>query len=109
MLHRIQKIISVQPYSVVCEWTNGEIRSIDLEKKLKEWATPDHSIYKNLLDENTFMSVDLDTESKTLKWQGLLRVKNTSGNIIKADLDLDPEVLYEISTPFKNQDKSTKT
>ena len=101
MLHRIQKIISAQPYNIVCEWTNGEIRKIELETKLKEWASPAHSIYKGLLDKNIFIKVALDPDSKTLFWDGLLNMIDTSGTKVKAALDLDPEVLYEMSRPFR--------
>ena len=101
MLHRIQKIISALPYTIVCEWTNGEIREIEMEDKIKEWATPEQSIYKVLLDKNIFIKVSLDSDSKTLFWDGLLKMHDTSGKQVTAALDLDPEVLYRMSKPLK--------
>ncbi len=73
MLHRIRKIISVAPYTVVCEWTDGAIRSIKMAQKIKEWSDEPQSIYKQLLDKNVFLQVKLDTESKTLFWEIWLR------------------------------------
>ena|ERR1700722_20000027 len=97
MLHRITKIISTKPYVVVCEWNNGEIRAINLEQKLKEWAAPTPSMFKALLDQKTFLSVKVDHESKTLYWPGMATMRDTSGKLFKTGLDLDPEVLYELS------------
>jgi hypothetical protein len=97
MLHRIQSIINVKPYSITCKWTNGEIRTINLEGKIRELAAPQHSLYRNLLDENTFKSVDLDPESKTLCWKGMLNMTDDKSHQYKTDLDLDPEVLYQLS------------
>ena len=100
MLHRIQKIISAKPYTIVCEWTNGEIRAIDMESKLRKWAAPAQSVYKDLLDKNIFISVNLDPEAETLFWDGLLNMNNTKDKKARAPLDLDREVLYEMSVPI---------
>lgn len=104
MLHRINKIINATSYNIVCEWTNGETRTILMEMKIKEWADEPGSVYKNLLDKNIFMAVKLDGESKTLFWDGLIKMKDINGKLINASLDIDPEVLYEMSQPvLENQ------
>ncbi len=105
MLHRIRKIIETTPYIVVCEWTNGEIRAISMEEKIKEWAAEPESVYKNLLDKSTFMKVNLDSESQTLFWSGLIKMKDTSGKLFDATLDIDPDVLYDLSIPVKGKRK----
>ena len=99
MLHRIRKIISVVPYAVTCEWTDGAIRTINMEQKIKEWSDEPQSVFKHLLDKTVFAQVKLDTESKTLFWTGLVKMKDVSGNLFDAPLDIDPEVLYEMSIP----------
>lgn len=99
MLHRIQRIVNVTPYTIMCEWCNGEIRAILMEDKIKEWADEPGSVYKNLLDNNIFLKVQLDAESKTLFWNGLVKMKDTTGELFNATLDIDPEVLYEMSVP----------
>jgi hypothetical protein len=107
MLPRIKKIISVAPYTLVCEWTNGEIRAIQMEEKLKEWAGEPNSIYKRLLDKAIFIKVKLDTASKTIFWDNLIKMKDTDGTFFSAPLDLDPDVLYQMSVPVnktKNPD-----
>ena len=104
MLHRIRKIIGVAPYAIVCEWTDGAIRIIKMEQKIKEWSDEPQSIYKQLLDKNVFMQVKLDTESKTLFWENLVKMQDTLGKLIDAPLDIDPEVLYEMSVPFDEKE-----
>ncbi len=100
MLHRIQRIVNVTPYTIICEWTNGETRAIQMEQKLREWASEQGSVYERLLEKVIFMNVQLDTESKTLYWNGLVKMQDTSGNLIDAPLDIDPDVLYGMSVPF---------
>jgi len=104
MLHRIRKIISVVPYAVTCEWTDGAIRIINMEQKIKEWSDEPQSVFKHLLDKNVFAQVKLDTESKTLFWGNLVKMRDTSGNLIDAPLDIDPEVLYQMSVPFDEKE-----
>jgi len=99
LLPRIKKIISVAPYTIVCEWTSGEIRAIQMEEKLKEWANEPKSVYKRLLDKNIFTKVKLDVASKTIFWDGLIKMKGTDGTLFDAPLDLDPDVLYRMSIP----------
>ncbi len=104
MLHRIQNIISITAYTVVCKWTNGEIRAIDLEEKLKEWAAEPNSVYKRLLDKSIFFRASIDPNTKTLFWDNLIQLRDTSGNVYDAPLDLDPEVLYQMSIPINVED-----
>ena len=97
MLNRIRQIISVAPYNIVCEWSSGEIRVIQMEEKLKEWASAPDSIYKKLLEQDVFNSVKLDKTTKTLFWEYILKMADLSGNITDAQLDIDPDVLYGLS------------
>lgn len=103
MLHRIQRIVNITPYTIVCEWTNGEIRAIQMEEKIKEWANEPESVYKNLLEKNVFKEVQLDAESKTLSWNGLIKMKDAEGKLFNAALDIDPEALYEMSIPVNEK------
>lgn len=100
MLNRIRKIVSVAPYNIVCEWGNGEVRTIQMESKLLEWSIEPHSVYRKLLDWTVFKNVALDAHSKTLFWDNLIKMQDASGNLVNAPLDIDPEILYMMSTPF---------
>jgi len=103
MLHRIRKIVNVKPYTIVCEWTNGEIRAIILEEKIREWSIEPGSVYKNLLTASIFNKVKLDAESHTLYWNGLIKMTDDNGKSFNAPLDIDPEVLYQLSIPVNEK------
>ena len=49
------------------------------------------------------MQVQLDTESKTLFWNGLVKMKDAAGKLFNATLDIDPEVLYRMSIPVNEK------
>lgn len=103
MFHRIKKIISVRDYTIICEWTDGDIRAIQMENKLREWSHEPHSVYKKLLDKNIFSRVQLDPQSKTLCWEGLLQMRDTSGGTFSSSLDIDPDELYQMSTSINEK------
>ena len=71
-----------------------------MEDKIREWSDEPESVYKRLLDKTIFLNVKPDTESKTIFWENLAKMRDTSGNLIDAPLDIDPEVLYDMSVPF---------
>lgn len=94
---RIQKILDVHPYTIRCLWTNGEVRTIDLKDSLQQWSQQPGSVFKSILDEDTFIKVQLDEEARTLYWDGIVSMKDESGKEIPAPLDLCPDVLYGLS------------
>lgn len=98
-MHRIKKIRSIKPFEITCEWNNGEVRTIQMEDKLLEWADESGSVYKKLLDKKTFMMAELNSETKTLFWDGLIKIVNGNGEMCDAPLDIDPEILYQLSIP----------
>jgi len=102
-MHRIKKILSIKPYAILCEWNTGEVRTILMESKLFEWANETNSVYKKLLDHKTFMNVGLDKETKTLFWNGLLKIVDENGVMNDAPLDIDPETLYNMSVPAERR------
>ncbi|MBI4648117.1 MAG: DUF2442 domain-containing protein [Bacteroidia bacterium] len=97
MLPRIKKIISVEPYQILCLWNTGEIRSIDLFAQLKAYTNKHKSPYFALLDKNTFKQVKYDAVSQTIYWDNLISMIDANDNTIPAAFDFCPDVLYEIS------------
>lgn len=83
MIHLVEKIIAVEPYQVSLLFNTGEELIIDLEEKLQEWASPEGSIYRQLLNREYFRTVTLDQEAQTICWDN--------------GIDLCPDVLYEMS------------
>ena len=98
MLNRITTILEVKPYSITCQWSNGEIREIDFSTKLNEWASSPQSIYSKLENEDIFKNVKLDNEAHTLYWENLATMIDLSGKQIPAPLGFCPDVLSQMST-----------
>ena len=86
MLHYIKKIISVEPYTIVCKFNTGEVREINLQNKIKRLAATSPELFNPLLNKNYFKRVKLDSYG-TLCWDN--------------EVDFCPDVLYKLSYPLK--------
>ena len=84
MLHKITKILSVEPYSVICVFNTNEVRKIDLTKFVNEFKILNNNWTSKLADPHFFETVKV-ADYGTLVWDN--------------DIDLDPEVLYNMSKP----------
>ena len=84
MLHKITKILSVEPYSLVCVFNTNEIRRVDLAQWVNEFKNLNNNWTSKLADPVFFATVKV-ADYGTIVWDN--------------DIDLDPEVLYRMSTP----------
>ena len=82
MLHAVREIKEVAPFYVTLRFNTGEVMKIDLEESLRQWTTSPTSLFRDLLDDQYFMSVKFDPEMETICW----------GN----GIDLCPDVLYSM-------------
>jgi hypothetical protein len=82
VIHLIKRIVAVKPYEVTLLFNTEEELVIDLKAKLQEWALPEGSAYRQLLDRDYFQTVALDEEAQTICWNN--------------GIDLCPDVLYEM-------------
>ena len=88
-LTRIRHIKQLEPYKIVCEWNNGETRSIDFKVFLKE-----NSFLKSkLLSKEYFDKVKYNPESQTIYWDNFFENDDPELRV----LDFCPDVLYEAS------------
>ena len=69
MIYSIKKIHKATPFKLLLEFDAGEVKEIDLEKHLLEWAEGKQSIFEQLLDPKYFTSVRLNTELETVYWE----------------------------------------
>jgi len=97
MLPRVQKILAVEPYKVVCLWNTGEVREVDFEPYFVE--TKPHSPINKLADRQVFNNVK--TDGRTLYWDNLLTMIDYDGSHHPAPLDFDPDVMYQRSQIVK--------
>lgn len=91
----IKEIIEIKNYSIKVLWNDDIIRIIDLYDFLKSKTTNPMSSYSHLLDYDIFQNVKCD--GTTLYWENLIDFTNLDGSIEKGNLDISPELLYEIA------------
>jgi hypothetical protein len=99
-MHIVEKLMTVRPYRLTLLFNSGEIRIVELESFLRAKAGTSQNAYQSLLDPTTFCRVRLDSESRTVCWDGLAREVTGEGAEQPAPLDLCPDVLYGLSTPL---------
>jgi hypothetical protein len=87
-------------YRIRLRFNTGEVRVVGLEPALRAKAGTPQSAYGRLLDPGTFSQVRLDLEARTVCWDGLAREITPDGAEQPAPLDLCPDFLYELSTPY---------
>jgi len=84
MLHTVREIKEVAPFYLTLRFNTGEVRKIDLEESLRQWATSPTSAYRELLNERYFIRAKLDPEMETICWDN--------------GIDFCPDVLYSMGT-----------
>lgn len=94
---RVKEILSIEPFVIKALWTDGTVRSVDFGSFLQEYAEKEGSIFKKILDRNTFKQAQ--TDGRTIYWDGLAEMVDYDGKIIPAPLDFCPDVLFQNSTP----------
>jgi hypothetical protein len=100
MMKFVENLVAVCPYRLTLRFNTGEVRVVDLEATLRAKAASPQSAYGRLLEPATFSRVRLDPEARTVCWDGLARELTSDGVERPAPLDLCPDFLYELSTPF---------
>ena len=89
MIHLITELISAEPYKLTLKFKTGEIRQVDLETKLNEWASNPKSKFAELKDPEYFKNVKLDPDFNSVVWEN--------------GIDLCPDVLYDLSSEINRQ------
>jgi hypothetical protein len=87
-IHNITKIISVKNLALILEFDKNEVRLVDLAEKFRSKSQSPDSKFRELLDTKVFRKVHLHPEWETIYWDN--------------GIDLDPNVLYDMSTPVQN-------
>lgn len=101
----ITKITDVKPFKITCLWNDGEIRMIDLEEFINKKGSNPGSSYFQLKDKKKFMEVKCD--GTTIYWENGIKMTDYDGKEKPGPLDIDPDVLYEISE--KKHEETSKS
>ncbi|MBX3042744.1 MAG: DUF2442 domain-containing protein [Ignavibacteriae bacterium] len=91
----IEKVLEIKPFEIKTLWNDGNIRNIDFQPFLESKGKKVNSSYHQLLNKDVFVKAQCD--GTTIFWQDLIEYKNLDGRICKGNLDISPEVLYELA------------
>ncbi|MFN0034503.1 MAG: helix-turn-helix domain-containing protein [Saprospiraceae bacterium] len=97
-LHRIAKILKVEPFRITALWTNAETRLIDFEPLFEQWKADNDTALFPLFNFDTFRQVSLTKSAGTLKWENVRLAFTFNGEDRNEPLDLDPDGLFAAST-----------
>ena len=89
---RIREMLDVQPFRIVCRWSNGDIRVNDFTHEVVRWQKSRNQALAQLADPEKFRTAF--AQSGTIAFGGILVDMDTIG---LQPLDLDPDVLFEES------------
>lgn len=68
MLHFVHAIAKIEPFALSLVFDNGEVKSVDLSRKLHEWSQSPGSRFAQLLQPDYFATVKLNSELQTIFW-----------------------------------------
>ncbi|MBC7652495.1 MAG: DUF2442 domain-containing protein [Deinococcales bacterium] len=91
VMNHINKIIAVNPYTILLDWNDGEEKLIDFKKTFCE----NNGIYKKLLMPEIFTKVQ--TNGRSLYWSDLATIIDENGDKMTTDLDFCADMIYENS------------
>lgn len=100
----IEKIIEVRNYTIKALWNDGLEREINLIDFLNKKAKITNSSYNKILDLDEFSKVKCD--GTTLYWENMIEYKDIDGSVHIGNLDISPELLYDISTKVSKSDRT---
>lgn len=88
-LIRIRQVIDVQPFRIVCRWSNGDVRVNDFTNDIVRWQTNQNTYLAQLAKPEIFKTAF--APSGTIAFAGVLV---DTGEMGLQPLDLDPDVLF---------------
>ena len=97
---RIREVIHVEPFQIICRWSNGEIRINKFIEEIAIWQKSSNRELAQLAEPKKFQTAF--AQSGTLAFAGILV---DTGEMGLQPLDLDPDVLFAESSllvePYK--------
>jgi|GEM_PF-823971 len=83
-MHTVKEIRDVRPYRLTLVFDGGEIRTVDLDARLRSWASTPDSAFRELLDPKAFARVAVVPGVGALAWSN--------------GIDLCPDMLYAVAS-----------
>ncbi len=88
-MKKIIKISFVEPFTLECEFNNGEVRLLNLEKALDK----NKKITNKIFDKKEFKKAQIG-EFGQIYWANMAEITNLDGTIESCDYDISPEFAY---------------
>ena len=101
----IIKILEIEPYTITCLWNNQEVRVIDLAGFISKKSVSSKNSYFQLKDKKRFSEAKCD--GTTIYWENGIKIKDIDGKEIPGPLDIDPEILFEMSVSIEEKISAT--
>ncbi|MCX6278181.1 MAG: DUF2442 domain-containing protein [Bacteroidetes bacterium] len=99
----IVEILNNELYKITCRWNDNTITDIDLYEFIFEKSKNPENSYSQLRNKERFLQVKCD--GTTLCWENGIKYKDVDGLIKPGQLDIAPELLYELSHNFSVQNE----
>ena len=88
---KTEKILDAQPYFLVCQFNNGEIKKLNVEAIFKDNV---NSISANkILKEDFFVTAKIGEMGQIL-WDNAAEMKDENGNLFLCEYDISAEYAY---------------
>jgi hypothetical protein len=101
----IIKILEIEPFTITCLWNNQEVRVIDLTQFISIKSLSTKNSYFQLKDKKRFSEAKCD--GTTIYWENGIKIKDINGKEIPGPLDIDPEILFEMSVSIEEKISAT--
>jgi hypothetical protein len=99
----IVEILEIEPYTITCLWNDQEIRAIDLTNFINEKSQNPRNSYSQLKDKDRFVEAKCD--GTTIYWENGIKMRDYDGIEKFGQLDIDPDILFEMS--YRLTEKTT--
>ena len=90
-MHKLLEIVEIDSFSIICTFTNGEVRKLEIDKILE--AKKEDLYVKKILTPIVFNSVKIG-ELGQLYWENIAQMKDENGNFKPCEYDMSPEFVY---------------
>ncbi len=92
---KVDKILEVKPFYIICEFNTGEIKKFTLGEALAE--KEENRFVKKINNAEVFTQVKIG-EFGQLYWDGMAEMKDENGNLFVCEYDMSPEFIYHHSS-----------
>ena len=99
-MNKITDISFLELFKILCTFSNGEQRILDLNSTLKDKYS------KKIFNEDVFSQAKIGSLGE-IYWEGIAEIKDLNGKIIPCEYDISPEFAHVNSIPVRKNHNKT--